>query len=149
MIAFNEAHAWEVLRFFGQERMVQAAACGPLSDEEYREALRESRRLAGPECLEAVFGEHRLDAVVAPTNGPAWLIDHVNGDYYTGGAMSSAPAISGAPHITVPMGYHLGLPMGLSFVGGFGDDARLLGMAYAFEQATLARRPPGYVPTIG
>ena len=148
VISFNEEHADEVLRYFGHEHMVAAAACGPLTDEEYREALRESRQLAGPDGLEALFGSHQLDALVAPTNGPAWLIDHVNGDYYTGGRMSSAPAISGAPHITLPMGYYRGLPLGLSFVGRFGDDARLLGMAYAFEQATRVRRPPQFEKTV-
>ncbi len=148
VISFNEEHADEVLRYFGHEHMVAAAASGPLTDERYREALRESRRLAGPDGLEALFEAHRLDALVAPTNGPAWLIDHVNGDYYTGGRMSSAPAISGAPHITLPMGYYHGLPLGLSLVGRFGDDARLLGIAYAFEQATRVRRPPQFKKTV-
>ncbi len=149
VIAFNEEHADEVLRHFGHERMTRAAACGPLTDEAYREALRESKRLAGPDGLERIFEAHGLDAMVAPSNGPAWLIDHVNGDYYTGGRMSSAPAISGAPHITLPMGYYRGLPLGISFVGRFGDDARLLGMAYAFEHATRIRRPPDFKPSVG
>lgn len=149
VIAFNREHADTVMPLFGQEHMVAACACGPLSDETYRTALRESRRLAGPDGLEALLSNERLDAIVAPTNGPAWLIDHVNGDYYTGGAMSTGPAISGLPHVTVPMGYVHGLPLGISFVAGRGEDAKLLGIAYGYELENPVRRAPQYVQTLG
>jgi amidase len=149
VIRFNEEHADVVLRIFGQEHMLAAAQCGPLTDEAYLTALRESRRIAGAEGVEALLTEHRLDAIVAPTNGPSWLIDHVNGDYYTGGAMSTGPAIAGLPHLTAPMGYAYGLPLGLSFVSARREDAKLLGIAYAYECANPVRRPPEFRESIG
>ena len=149
VIAFNENHADTVMPRFGQEHMVKAAACGSLDDEEYRTALRESRRIAGAEGIDALLEQNELDAIAAPSNGLAWLIDPINGDYPTGGGFSRGPAISGAPHITVPMGYHRELPLGLSFAGAFGDDARLIGIAYGFEHAHPVRRPPRFVPSLG
>ena len=148
VIRFNDEHADEVLRLFGHEHMIGASECGSLDDEAYRTARAESLRIAGAEGVEALLAEHELDAIVAPTNGPSWLIDHVNGDYYTGGAMSTGPAIAGLPHITVPMGYAHDLPLGVSFVAGRGEDARLLGIAYAYEQANPVRRAPRYRETV-
>ena len=149
VIAFNRDQAERVMPFFGQEHMEAAADCGPLTDECYLEAVRESRRITGPAGIQAVLGEHRLDAIVAPTNGPAWLIDHVNGDSYTGGSMSTGPAVFGSPHITVPMGYVRRLPVGLSFIADRGQDADLLGVAYGYEQAHPVRRPPQFVSSLG
>ncbi len=149
VIRFNDEHADEVLRLFGQEHMIGASECGPLDDEAYRKARAESLRIAGAEGVEALLAEHELDAVVAPTNGPSWLIDHVNGDYYTGGAMSTGPAIAGLPHITVPSGYAHDLPLGVSFVAARGEDAKLLGIAYAYERANPVRRAPRYRETVG
>ncbi len=149
LVAFNERHAAEVMPYFGQELFLAAAECGPLSESRYREAYRRSRTHAGRDALERALAEHRLDAVCAPTNAPAWLIDHVNGDYFTGGGMASLPAIAGCPHISVPMGTHLGLPLGLSFVGAFGTDPELLGIAYGYEQASAERCAPQFVTSIG
>lgn len=148
IIAFNEAHADSVLKLFGQEHMLAAAECGPLTDQDYQRARSEAQRIAAS-AIDDLLQTHRLDAIVAPTNGPAWLIDHVNGDYFTGGAMSTAPAISGYPHITLPMGYHRGLPLGLSLIAGYRADATLLAFAHAFELASPVRRPPEYAPTLG
>jgi amidase len=91
--------------------------------------------------------EHKLDALVAPTGGPAWLTDFINGDHY-GGSFSSPAAVAGYPHVTVPAGYVHGLPVGLSFVGGSYQEASLIGMAYAYEQATRHRRPPQFPASV-
>lgn len=131
-----------MLAHFGQEHMEADAACGPLTDEAYLTASAESLRIAGEEGILAVMREHRLDALCAPTNGPAWMIDHINGDSYTGGRMSSGPAISGCPHVTLPAGYYRGLPLGVSLVAAHRADSDLLGMAYALEKRLGARRPP-------
>jgi amidase len=97
--------------------------------------------------LDKVLAEHRLDALVSATGAPAWLIDHVNGDAITGPSATTLPAVAGYPHVTVPVGQHRGLPVGLSFVGGPFSDGKLLGYAYAFEQATRHRQPPRYRPS--
>jgi amidase len=91
--------------------------------------------------------EHKLDALVAPTGGVAWLTDFINGDHY-GGSFSSPAAVAGYPHVTVPAGYVYGLPVGLSFVGGAYSEAELIGMAYAYEQATMHRKAPRFLPTV-
>ena len=132
------------LPLFGQEHMVAAAECGPLTDDAYKTALEASRRISGTEGALKVLDDNRLDALCAPTNGPAWIIDHINGDHYTGGRMSSGPAVSGCPHLTLPAGYHHGLPMGVSLVARHREDAKLLGMGYALEAVLQARRPPKF-----
>ena len=141
LIDFNRAHADKVMPHFGQELFELAAAVGPLTDLAYREALETCRRLARTEGIDATLERHRLDAIVAPTGGPAWLIDPVHGDYGISGCSSPA-AVAGYPHITVPAGFVDGLPIGLSFFGGPWEEAKLLRYAYAFEQAAAARRPP-------
>jgi len=145
VIAFNSAHADATMSLFGQEHMMKAAACGPLTDEAYLRARKESVRIAWTEGLEALLVDNDLVAIASPSNGLSWLIDPVNGDYSTGGGFSRGPAISGAPHITVPAGYHRELPLGISLAGAFGDDARLIGIAYAFELAHPARRAPRFL----
>ncbi len=140
VIRFNAANAEAVMPIFGQEHMLAAQARGPLTEPEYRAALAASGA-AMRERLTAVMDEHDLDALVAPTNGPAWMTDHVNGDNYRIGSSSFA-AVSGFPSITVPAGFVAGLPIGLSFIGRAFTEHDLIEMAYAFEQATLARRPP-------
>jgi amidase len=146
VIAFNEREQERVLPYFGHERMLAAAEKGPLTEKTYRMALETGRRLAR-EGIDRPLAEHRLDAMVAPTVGPAWLIDLVNGDHY-GGGCSTPAAVAGYPHITVPAGFVAGLPVGISFFSGAWQEPMLLRLAYAFEQASNARRSPQYLPTI-
>lgn len=146
VIAFNDAHADLAMPFFGQERMTQAQAKGPLSEEVYLNALATSKRLAGAEGIDKALAAQQLDAIVAPTTGPAWPIDLVNGDHSIGSCTTPA-AVAGYPHITVPAGSVFGLPVGLSFFAGAWSEPALLRLAYAFEQATQARRAPQFLPT--
>jgi amidase len=146
LIAFNRAHATEEMPYFGQEIFERAATKGPLSSPAYRKALRSCRELSRAKGLDATFAKHRLDALVAPTQGPPGLIDLVNGD--PSGASSTSPcAVAGYPAITVPMAYAHGLPLGLTFMGRAWSEPALLKFAYAFEQATMVRRAPRFLPT--
>ncbi len=147
VIAFNQAHRHTELAHFGQELFERAVEKGPLTDPGYLEALATCRRLSRDEGLDAVLAAHRLDAVVAPTNGPAWLIDHVNGDHY-GGGNSSVAAVAGYPNITVPMGFVHDLPVGLSFIGAPWREGALIGYAAAFERATRLLRAPRFIPSL-
>ena len=145
-IAFNEKHRDRVMPFFAQEIFLQAQAKGPLTDEAYKKALETCRRSSRTEGLDAVFAQHKLDALVASSGGPAWLIDLINSDTGTGGSSSFA-AVSGYPNVTVPAGHAFGLPLGLSFMGLAWSEPKLIRYAYAFEQATKARKPPRFLPT--
>ena len=147
VIAFNTRNADRELRYFGQEIMNMSVKKAPLTDPKYRAKLASGRRLAAAQGIDATIARHRLDAIVAPTQGPAWLIDLVNGDAGNGGSFTSPAAIAGYPHVTVPMGFVRGLPVGLSFVGRAWSEARLLALAYAFEQAGPARRKPMFAAT--
>ena len=146
VIAFNEAHRNEEMPYFGQDLFVKAQEKGPLTDLAYVEARARNRRLAALEGIDAVMGKEKLDALVAPTGGPAWMTDLVDGDHF-GGGLSTPPAVAGYPHVTVPAGYVFGLPVGLSFVGRAWSEPTLIRFAYAFEQATHARRMPGLLPS--
>ena len=141
IIEFNEEHADEVMPFFRQERMLTAQSKGPLSDPEYLEALAVSKRIAQTGINNALE-EHNLDALIAPTRGPAWMTDNVSGDRSSGISSSSLAAVSGYASITLPAGDILGLPIGISFIGGEFSDAKLIQFAYALEQAGYVRQPP-------
>jgi amidase len=141
IIAFNEANADTVMPFFGQERMLEAESKGDLSDPEYLEALETSKRISQT-AIRQTLSEHQLDALIAPTRGPAWMTDNVSGDRSSGISSSSLAAISGYASITVPAGDVLGLPIGISFIGDEFSDAELIRFAYAFEQAGYTRKPP-------
>lgn len=147
LIAYNERDRAREMPFFGQELLVMAAARGGLDSAVYRDALAHARRAARDDGIDKALSEHRLDALIAPTGGPAWLIDLVNGDSHSGGFTSPA-AVAGVPHITVPMGQVAGLPVGLSFVGPAWSEPVLLRLAYAFEQATQHRRVPTFARTV-
>ena len=140
LIAYNRANADTVMPYFGQEVFVQAQNKGTLTDPEYLDALDTSKRIART-AIDNAINEHQLDVLIAPTNGPAWMIDHVNGDNFSIGSSSWA-AISGYPSITVPAGFTDGLPLGLSFISKPWNEKQLIEIAYAFEQATRVRRPP-------
>ncbi|MDE2047828.1 MAG: amidase [Betaproteobacteria bacterium] len=148
LIAFNRAHAADELALFGQEWFEQANAKGPLTDAAYRKALATGHRYARTYGIDAVLRQHRLAAIVAPTSGPAWLIDPINGDA-SGDSATSPAAVAGYPHVTVPMGQVSGLPVGLSFIGTAWSDVQLLQFAYAFEQATKLRRAPTFALSAG
>jgi len=147
LIAFNEANRDRSMPWFGQEIFALCQEKGPLSSKEYLDAAATARRLSTVEGIDKVMDEHRLDAVVAPSGDPAFTIDLVNGDHYTGGGTSTLPAVSGYPHITVPAGQVLGLPVGLSFFGRAWSEPRLIALAYSYEQATRHRQPPGFLRT--
>lgn len=147
LIAFNERHADPELAVFGQEIFAMAARKGPLTTPAYLTARAACVRYARTEGLDAVIARHRLDAIVAPTQGPAWLIDLVSGDGGGGGSFTSPAAVAGYPHITVPMGLVHGLPVGLSFVGRAWSEPTLFRLAFAYEQATRMRRPPTFAPS--
>jgi amidase len=147
LIGWNQAHAADALRWFGQEHFIEAQRRGPLTSAAYRAARTTARRLAGPQGIDAALRRHRLDAIVAPTMGPAWPIDLVNGDHF-GGACSTPAAVAGYPHLTVPAGFVAGLPVGLSFFAGAWSEPMLLRLGHAFEQATRARREPAFLPTL-
>ena len=147
VIAFNTKNAGRELRYFGQEIMEQAQKKGPLTEKKYLDTLAKNRRLMGAQGIDATMTKRKLDAIVAPTQGPAWLIDLVNGDAGGGGSFTAPAAVAGYPHVTVPMGQVRGLPVGLSFVGRAWSEATLLKLAYAFEQAAPARRKPTFLAT--
>ena len=146
LIEFNEKNRDREMPYFGQELFVRAEAKGPLTSKEYRAALQKNQRLSRTQGIDYVMRRNRLDALLAPTGGPAWPTDWLNGDHFTGG-YSTASAVAGYPHITVPAGYVFGLPIGLSFIGGAYSEPKLIGLAYAFEQATKVRRRPQFLPT--
>jgi amidase len=147
LIAFNERERAREMPWFGQEIFLRAQKCGPLTDKKYLDARAKCLRLARTEGIDAVMTKHKLDAIISPSNQPAWPTDWLNGDHFTGGDTSFA-AIAGYPSITVPMGYVRELPVGLSFTARAWQEGKLISLAYAFEQATKARRAPSFLPTL-
>jgi amidase len=147
LITFNEEHRARVMPYFGQELFVQAEAKGDLHTPAYLTALATNRRLAGPEGIDRALAAQQLDALIAPTNGPAWLTDYVNGDCHHLGSSTPA-AVAGYPNLTLPIGHIWGLPIGLSFIGSAFTEPTLIRLAYALEQIMAARRPPDFRPTV-
>jgi amidase len=146
LIAWNARNKEKEMPYFGQELFLRAQEKGPLTDDGYVEALARCRRLSRAEGLDAVFEQHKLDAIVAPTGSPPWTTDLVNGDHFLG-ASSTPAAVSGYPSISVPVGYAFGLPVGMSFIGRAWSEAMLTKLAFAYEQAAKLRRPPGFLST--
>jgi amidase len=147
LITFNETHADREMPWFGQEIFKLAQAKGDLTEAEYLEALANSKLYTQAEGIDTVMNKHNLDAIIAGTNGPAWNIDWVNGDHFSGSSSSPA-AISGYPNICVPMGEVHGLPVGISFFGRAWSEPVLLRIAYAYEQASKHRKVPMFTPSI-
>ncbi len=146
LIEFNREHAEQEMPFFGQELFEMAQEKGGLEEPAYQEALAKMRRAYREEGIDKLITEHRLDCIVAPTTGPAWVTDLIHGDHGSGGSSSPA-ARAGYPNITVPMGYVFGLPVGISFIGPAFSEPKLVSFAYAFEQAIQVRHPPRFLPT--
>jgi amidase len=144
LIAFNERNRDREMPFFAQELFVQAEAKGPLTDAAYLKARADCVRLSRQEGIDALLAKHKLDAIVSLTSGPAWFIDHVNGDTDTGNCTTPA-AVAGYPHMTVPAGFYRGLPIGLSFFASAWSEPTLIKLAYAWEQQMNARRKPGFL----
>jgi amidase len=147
LIAYNRAHPDTEMPYFKQEIFEMSAKKGPLTSAGYRKALAQCRTQSRTEGLDATFAKHRVDAIVAPTMGPPWLIDLVNGDAGAGGSSTTPCAVAGYPAITVPMGYVRGLPLGITFMGRAWSEATLLKLAYAYEQAAGTRRAPRFLPS--
>lgn len=149
VIAFNEANADLEMPYFGQERLYDSQARGPLTDPEYLQAKQSVQRATREDGIDRLIHEYRLDAIVAPTRDIPWVTDHIAGDRIDGGSSAGPAAIAGYPDISVPMGFVSGLPVGLSFFGGAWTEPMLLRIAYAFEQATNHRQAPTFAPTLG
>jgi len=148
VIKFNTENEDRVLPYFGQEHMLTAQEKGSLSDKKYKTALAKNLRLARKEGINVAMRKYKLDAIVVPSGGPAWMIDLANGDAINWDMESTSPAaVAGYPHITVPAGYVFGLPVGISFFAKAWQEPSLIKFAYAFEQATQYRRQPRYLPT--
>lgn len=146
LIEFNEKNKEKEMPYFGQEIFLKAEEKGPLTSPAYKKALAKNLRLSRKEGIDAVMNNHKLDALVAPTGGPAWTTDLANGDHFTGGSSTPA-AVAGYPNINVPAGFIFGLPVGISFFGRAWSEPTLVRIAYAYELATKHRKPPQFLPT--
>jgi amidase len=146
LIEFNKNHADIEMPYFGQDVLISAQQKGNLDSEEYKKALENVLRSNGPEGIDRAMDKYEIDAIIAPTGGPSWPIDVINGDHFMGGSSSPA-ARSGYPSITVPMGFIHNLPIGISFFAEAFSEAKLISFAYAYEQATKHRQPPKFIPT--
>jgi len=144
IIEFNEKNAAKEMPFFGQENFLKAEEKGPVTTQEYVDAIKKNHELAGKEGIDATMDKHKLDAIVAPTGGPAWLTDIVNGDSFGGGSSEFA-AVTGYPNVNVVAGFVRGLPVGISFFGRAWSEPVLIKLAYGFEQATKFRKAPRFL----
>jgi amidase len=148
IIAFNEAHKAQEMPWFGQEIMIQAQAKGPLTEKKYIDELASDIKMSRTDGIDATMDKYKLDAIIAPTGGPAWPTDLINGDHFSGGSSTPA-AVAGYPNINVPAGFAHNLPIGISFFGRAYSEPTLIKIAYAYEQATKHRRAPTFIPTLG
>jgi amidase len=148
VIDFNQRNRQKEMPYFGQDLFVKAESKGPLTEKEYLDALAKNHQLARTEGIDATMNKYHLDAIVAPTGGPAWITDLINGDHVAGGS-SNAAAVAGYPNINVTAGFIAGLPVGISIFGRAWSEPTLIRLAYAFEQATKARQKPLFLSTIG
>lgn len=147
VIEFNQHNRDKEMPYFAQDIFIKAEAKGPLTTKEYTDALEANHQLSRKEGIDAVMDQFHLDAIMAPTAGPAWLTDFADGDHDVGGS-SNAAAVAGYPDITVPAGFVFGLPVGISFFGRAWSEPTLLKIAYGFEQMMQARKPPRFWPTV-
>ncbi len=147
LIRFNKNHEKEEMPYFNQELFIRAQEKGPLTDKEYIEAIKNNHLMTRKKGIDAVMDKYKLDALVSPTDSPAWMTDMVDGDHFLGGS-SSLAAVAGYPHITVPAGFVFGLPVGISFFGRAWSEPTLLKITYGYEQATIARKSPKFLPTV-
>jgi amidase len=148
IIDFNDRNRQKEMPYFGQDLFLKAEAKGPLTEKAYLDALDKNHQLARTQGIDATMDKYHLDAIVAPTGGPAWLTDLVNGDHVAGGS-SNAAAVAGYPNINVTAGSISGLPVGISFFGRAWSEPTLIRLAFAFEQTTKARQVPRFLSTIG
>jgi amidase len=147
IIAFNEHNRAKEMPYFGQDLFIKSQAKGPLTDKQYTDALARNHQLARTEGIDAVMDKHKLDALIGPTGGPAWITDLIAGDHFGGGS-SNAAAVAGYPNINVIAGNVFGLPVGISFFGRAWSEPTLIKLAYSFEQATKARQAPQFLASI-
>lgn len=143
IIKFNDENASAELKYFGQEILIEAQKKGPLTEAKYLQALANARKYAREAGIDSTMKRRSLDVIIAPTGGPAWVTDLINGDRYLGGSSTPA-ACAGYPNITVPAGFVEGLPVGVSFIGRAWSEPQLLKYAFAFEQASKKRKAPEF-----
>jgi len=148
IIDFNDRNHQKEMPYFGQDLFLKAEAKGPLTEKAYLDAIEKNHQLARTEGIDATMDKYHLDAIVAPTGGPAWITDLVNGDHVAGGSSNTA-AVAGYPNINVTAGFISGLPVGISFFGRAWSEPTLIRLAFAFEQTTKARQAPRFLSTIG
>jgi amidase len=148
VIEFNERHAPQEMPWFKQETLLKADAKGPLTDQVYHDALAKCRKASRDDGIDALLDKHKLDVIFASGGGPAAVIDYPYGDGNTGGGGISLPAVAGYPSISVPAGFIAGMPVSVFFFSGAWSEPTLLRIAFAFEQAIKARRPPRFLPSI-
>jgi len=148
IIEFNDRNREKEMPYFGQDLFIKAEGKGPLTEKAYLDALDKNRQLSRSEGIDATMNKFKLDAIVAPTGGPPWLTDLVNGDHFAGGSSNSA-AVAGYPNINVTAGYISGLPVGISFFGRAWSEPTLIRLVFAFEQTMNGRRAPRFLTTIG